>query len=77
MYNTACHKIASLQAISSGQEIPALIEAKHSLEYQFAQAAKLAEDLDIQVLTASNLYHLNLCDQLRAVIILFILNKIL
>ena len=53
---TACHKIASLQAISSGKEIPALIEAKQQLDYQFAQAAKLAEDLDIQVLIS---FHLN------------------
>ena len=49
VYQTALHKIASLQAMNHGQEIPALIEARQVLEYQFAQAAEMADNLDTQV----------------------------
>ncbi len=44
-----CKRIYSLDDMSSTQEMPALTEMKANLDYQFAQASELADQLDHKV----------------------------
>ena len=48
-YEGMCNRIAALRELNDNQPIEHLQELQQSLDAQFAEAAKLADSLDVQV----------------------------